>query len=192
MKNSIIYLLLLGALLLISCDKEDPNAAAGQIFAQKDGKDWNSYKVYFNLLDIENSQNSVGFHISASFVDKQSVVREVLIIQTFLPTYFRQEIMEQWNVSNFENRKILNPYLITVLDEGDVSGSKYGIDPSVNTNFIQITKIDSANNMIYGIFDLSMVIVRRSSSQPNIPESIELKNGRFNARLPMGWNKAVF
>lgn len=192
MKNSIIYLLLLGALFLISCDKEDPAAAKGQVYALKDGKDWNSSEVYFGIQEFENYQYPFGFQLSASFTDKDGVVREALAIHTFLPILDRQETMEQWSIENFQNKNILNPYLLTVLDEGDVSGSRYGIDPSVSTNFIQITEIDSVNNMIYGIFDLSMVLVRRSSSEPNIPESIHLKNGRFNARRPMGWNKAVF
>lgn len=192
MKNSIIYLLLLGALLLISCDKEDPRASNGHIFALKNGTEWNSSEVFFGIQELENTMFPYGFQLNASFVDNNGVVREALSLQTFLPIMDRQEVMEQWNISNFENNNLLIPNIITILDEGDVSGSRYAIDPSVNTNFIQITKIDSANNMIYGIFDLSMVIVRRSSSQPNIPESIQLKNGRFNAKLPMGWNKAVF
>ncbi len=190
MKNLIILIFLLSS--LISCDKENPNVMNGQVYALKDGKDWSSSEIFFGIQELENSRYPFGFQLNASFVDNYGVEREALSLQTFLPIMERQEIMEQWNISNFENNNLLIPNMITILDEGDVSGSRYGIDQSVNTNFIQITEIDSANSMIYGIFDLSMVIVRRSSSEPNIPESIHLKNGRFNAKLPLGWNKGVF
>jgi hypothetical protein len=190
MKNSLIFLFLLSC--LISCDKEDPLASKGQVFALKDGKDWSSSEIFFGIQELENTKYPYGFQLNASFVDNNGVVREALSLQTFLPIMERQEIMEKWSLSNFQNNNLLIPNIITILDEGDVSGSRYGIDPSVNSNFIQITEIDSTNSMIYGIFDLSMVIVRRSSSQPDIPESIHLKNGRFNAKLPLGWNNGVF
>lgn len=190
MKNLIIFLFLF--ICLVSCGKEDPNDEEGQIQALKDGKVWTSSEVYFDIQKIENSQYSQGFYLGGNFKDDKGVVRKVLVFQTFSPTFDRQNKMEQWSIANFENKNVLKPYLLTVLDEGDVAGSTYGIDPLVNTNFIQITEIDTLNNLIYGIFDLSMVIIERSNSEPNIPESFHLKNGRFNAKLPLGWNKGVF
>jgi len=174
----IYYLIILSALLIISCKKGEkipiePSPYWGEISAKKDGITWTA-----SPYAILNINLNTGNHIDMSFdsITQGGILREscglykVPLIKGTYPV-----------VNTLISKKdslVGGNFFYT---EADILYGSYDILESDSSSFVTLLSYDSITKEVKGEFDLTFIVKYKPYKEA--PDTIRLRNGTFHTRI---------
>lgn len=174
----ICYRIILGASLVISCNKSEklpiePSPYWGEISADKNGEPWMAspyaiININLNRYDIID----LAFH----FYDQYGIRRESCSL------YKVPLVKGTYPVVNTPISKkdslVGGNFFYT---EDDVLYGSYDILESDSSSFVSLLSYDSIMKEVKGKFDLTFIVINKP--YPDAPDTIRLRNGTFHTRI---------
>ena len=186
MKKALILLTLLTLLssfifLALSCQKEElstiPIYEAGEmLFGSATGKkahlDWEASGIG---LSHTNSNEFWGILLGTS---EDGFSRENLVLG------FISATPGNYRIAREHSPGVITSFYLTLQDDGDVLEDSYLVDESVLSNVARITKIDTVENLIEGIFTATFEIRDPEKKvNPNNPDRLTFSDVSFSVQI---------
>ena len=177
---SLTFILLLG--LFSSCKKDElPNVPIyepgemlfGSASGKKAGHDWQASGIGLRQND------SIDFWtVSLGTVSKEGFSRENITLSFITPTPGLYKIAQE------QSDNVLTSRYFTLQDDGDVLEDSYLVDQSSVFNQARITKVDTVNKVLEGIFTASYEIRDPENKiNPNNPNRITFSDVSFSVQV---------
>lgn len=173
-------ILIMGILLsILSCRQEKPlpepdfyDYYPGIATALKNGKEWKAI-AGVGLLSPETNHYFLRMDVFNDFLER----RESFQIDNFLLTLKQFPVFE---VTDHFNRAITQAAFHTLIADGDVLDKSYRV--LGDSSFMTVTAYDAATKIIEGEFEVTFIILRKSTSTSL--DTLSFKQGYF--KVPVG------
>lgn len=182
-----IYLMLAIAL-FYSCKKEQHSKSTTSIFeagpqpygwvkAQKNGLEFDAA-----VVGVRDKNNSEYFALVLwTFLDTAGLIlREEIIFNKIKFLESPQEYVVSGGVNTNYNGFVGCSYT-GMISDGDLVNSRYKLDESYN-NILSITTIDTVDNIVNGIFNITLEINSSAEPSPD-PDKIVFSEGKFESMI---------
>ena len=184
MKKSILFYIVILSYCLFSCNDEvtvpitiyeSVDQTNGWVTATIEGHDFEAGGEVV-LISEEDSIDRFAVHFRTQA--PEGYLREMYNLRSIPYKVGFYEIVHTDNV----REGFASARFYTLIDDGDVRGSRYGVDES-KTNFIEVTEVNEVEELIKGNFSVHFKLEEDEEPPSTHPKKFSLKNGVFEMKI---------
>jgi len=166
-----LQLIALVIILSVGCSKDfEPDYSNGYAIAEFNGEDWKG--VPYGVFNAEKDKVHLSFYVN----NEKGIRRESLSIAN-IP--YRTKNNGDFDSSNNQ----LKCVYARLISDGDLISEAYNLILN-ESNFLNVTSIDSATGMIEGSFNLNFIIDELlGKNDESAPDLIKFNKGEFQVML---------